>query len=275
MSEHAIYTRYSDNVAKLAEITIAVGVDTGDPNYAPASLVDDRPAKLAKIDSTTGAWLFTFSGAQRIDFLALFHGTFEVGATLQIQGHASADFSSPSFSATIPIQEWLGTGTGRWPQNHWLDLTAQAGYSAAGFQYWRLICSGNAQNVQLGQVVMTAHIRRLDPDVRWGYINRPFKRTIVNETAFGVKTTYSRGTTQFAMEADHPMTDALAADVEAHWYDAEGVSHPWVLVPHGAEPRVYLVRWVEDVFASSHEFLNARDRRFAVEEVARGLRPGV
>jgi hypothetical protein len=52
-SSQSIYQLYTDEIARSATITIETGVDPGDTNYAPASLVDENPAKVAKIDSTT------------------------------------------------------------------------------------------------------------------------------------------------------------------------------------------------------------------------------
>ena len=284
MADAALYTFPSDNVAPDATVTIETGTDPGDDNYGPEVLVDLNPAKMAKILSTTAAWLFDFGSAQRIDIAAFIHGTFETTSTLRLQGNATDSWGAPSFDAEIDVLPWFGTGTTRWPQNHWLDLTEHEDYSAAGFRYWRVICSGNSQNVWLGQVVFSPTIRRMDPDLRWEYVPSLRKRSIVNETAYGSKTIYARGTTQFYLEGDHRMTEALFRTKEAHFYDADGIGLPWLLVPSEPEPegspswvehgRIYFVRLVEDRFGGPHVYFNVRDRKFAVEELSRGLRPG-
>lgn len=279
----ALYTRYADNVAPNATITIETGTDPG-ATYAPANLVDQNPAKVAKILSTTGAWLFDFGSAQRIDIAAFIHGTFETTSTLRFQGNATNAWGAPSFDAEIDVLPWLGSGTRRWPQNHWLDLRNESGYTTTGYRYWRLICSGNSQNIWLGQVVLSPTIREMDPDLRWEYVAGPAKRAIVNETAYGSKTTYPRQTTQYRLEGDHRMTEALYREFEEHFYDAEGIGYPWLLVPSDPEAdgspawqeqgRIYFVRLVEDSFAAGHTYFNVRDRKFVVEELSRGLRPG-
>lgn len=275
MASAAIYSRPSDNVAPNATITIQTGTDPTDDNYAPEVLVDLNPARVAKILSTTGAWLFDFTTAQRIDLAAFIHSTFETTCVLRLQGNATDSWGAPSFNVVIPVEAWLGTGVTRWPRNQWLDLTQEVGYSTTGYRYWRLLCTGNSQNVWLGQVIFSPTIRRMDPDLRWDYVRAPRKRSIVNETAYGSKTIYARGTTQFMLQGDQRMDEALYESQEEHFYDADGSALPWVLVPDGDEPDVYFVRWVEDVYATTHHFFDVRDRKFTVEELSRGLRPGV
>jgi len=279
MSEaSAIYQRYSDEVGRLATITIETGVDPGDPNYGPATLVDDNPAKVAKIDSTTGAWLFSYAAKQPVAIVALIHHAFDAGADVKIQGNATDDWlgsPGPAFEASLTIPAWLGTGAGRWPVNPWLDLTAQPGYDATGFQYWRLVITGNSQNLQLGQVWFGSAIRRLDPDLRWDFVRTRDKPIIENKTAFGVSTIYARGTTRWQLQGDHRVTDALEADLDTQWFEADGRAYPWLLVPDGLENRCALVRWAETNRAVTKHFLDVHDHRFVAEEVARGLRPGV
>jgi hypothetical protein len=274
MASAAIYTRPSDNVAPNATKTIQTGTDPGDTNYGPNSLTDLNPAKMAKILSTTAAWLLDFTVAQRIDLAAFIHSTIESPGTLRLQGNATDSWGAPSFNALVDLQAWFGTGTSRWPRNQWLDLTQEAGYSTTGYRYWRILVTGNPQNVWMGQVVLSPTIRRMDPDLRWDYVRAPKKRSIVNETAFGSKTIYARTTTQFMLEGDQRMDEALFVDQEAHFYNANGIALPWLLIPDGDEPDVYFVRWVDDVYATTHHFLDVRDRKFRVEELSRGLRPG-
>lgn len=275
MASAAIYTRPSDNVAPNATVTIETGTDPGDSNYGPDVLVDLNPAKMAKILSTTAAWQFDFTTAQRIDLAAFIHSTVESPGTLRLQGNATNSWGAPSFNALIDVQDWFGTGTRRWPRNQWLDLTQEAGYSTTGYRYWRVLVTGNSQNVWMGQVVLSPTIRRMVPDIRWDYVRAPKKRSIVNETAYGSKTIYVRGTTQFMLEAEQRMDEELFLSQEEHFYDAEGVGLPWLLIPDGDEPDAYFVRWVEDVYATTHHFFDVRDRKFTVEELSRGLRPGV
>lgn len=277
-ADSAIYQRHSDEVARLATITIETGVDPGDSNYGPASLVDDNPAKVAKIDSTTGAWLFAYAAKQPIQIVALIHHDFDAGADVKIQGNATDDWTGspgPAFEASIVIPPWLGASPRRWPVNPWLDLTAQPGYDATGFQYWRLVITGNSQNLQLGQVWFGETIRRLDPDLQWNFVRSRETPLIENATAFGVATFYGRGTTRWRLEGDHRMTEALETALNEASFDTDGRVYPWLLVPDGLENRCYFVRWAETTRAVTKYFLDVYDQRFVVQEVSRGLRPGV
>lgn len=275
ISAVAIHTRPSDNVAPNATITIETGTDPLDDNYGPEVLVDLNPAKMAKILSTTGAWLFDFTTAQRIDFAAFIHSTFATTAVVRLQGNATNSWGAPSFNVVIPVQAWLGSGTTRWPRNQWLDLTDQPGYTTTGYRYWRLLITGNDQNIWLGQVVFSPTIRRMDQDVRWDYVRAKRKRSIVNETAFGSKTIYARGTTQYMLQADQRMDEDLFEDQEEHFFDADGVALPWILVPDETGPDVHFVRFTEDLYSTTHHFFEVHDRKITVEELSRGLRPGV
>lgn len=72
---NTIYQRLSDEVARNAtSITIHTGgVSPEDENYGPDNLVDENPAKVAKIEATTGAWLFSYNAKQPIELAALIH----------------------------------------------------------------------------------------------------------------------------------------------------------------------------------------------------------
>lgn len=284
MATNAIYIRPSDNVAPNATVTIQTGTDPGDPQYGPMTLVDLNPARVAKINSTTFAWLFDYGSAQRIDIAGFIHGTFETTSTVRFQGNATDSWGAPSFDVEVDIQPWYGVAPRRWPHNHWVECPLHAGYTTTGYRYWRLICSGNSQNGQLGQVVMSPVIREMNPDLRWEYVDAIRKRNIVNETSYGSKTTYPRGTAQWLCDGDQRMTEALFRSKKEHFFDADGTGFPWLLVPSDPEQdgspawqehgECYFVRLVEDRFSATHTYFNVRDRKFLVEELSRGLRPG-
>jgi hypothetical protein len=124
----------------------------------------------------------------------------------------------------------------------------------------------------------------MSPDLQWSF-NRTFrKRSIVNETAYGSKTIYARRTSQYLLQGDQRMTEAFYNDQTIHHHDSEGVGLPWILIPKRPitenletvdEAECFYVRWVEDDLTTTHVYVGAVDRKYAVEEVSRGLRPGV
>lgn len=289
-SLYAIYSRYSDILKPSARIE--TGTDTNDANYAPEMLFDDNPAKVAKIDSTTGAWEIDSGGSPltklRIDYAALIHHTFMAGCDVKIQGSdapnwAGSPVTAPEFEASFTIPAWKGSGITRYPVNAGLDLTQAAGYSATGFFYWRLLITGNDQNVQLGQLVLLSQIRRLSPHIQWEYVVTNQKRIIENRTDFGVSTFYRRMVTQRILEGRLRADEDLDVDLDAHWYDVDGRGFPFLFVPFfpslssddiDAYNEPLLVRFAENLRAMTHTIWDVRDQRWLLEEVARGLRPG-
>jgi hypothetical protein len=284
---NTIYQHVEDEVARLADITIETGaaVSPADDDYGPASLVDDNPAKVAKIEDTTGAWQLEFDSPQRADIIGLIHTTLDEttdspgspAPRVRIQGNNTASWATPAFEADISVPAWLGTGTRRWPVNPWLDLTAQDGYDEDGFLFWRLFIENQSQNIQVGELWLGQVIRRFDPDLRWDLRRRERKPEIENRTSFEVDTTYSRGTTIWEQEAELDADDEMAAALERHWYDVEGRARPWLIVPSGpiANDRCCLVKYMTTERQMEWNFENMHRMRLGFQEKGRGLRPGV
>lgn len=281
---NTIYQHYADEVARLATITIESGAVSSpfDDAYGPDALVDDNPAQVAKIDDTSGAWLFEYDTPQRIDLAALIHHSFDATSdngslSVRLEGNATNSWGSPSFSAEFTIPDWFGVGTRRWPLNPWLDLTSISGYSATGFLFWRLVIENNSQDIQLGQVWFGSQIRRFDPDLKWAGNYGADKPQIENRTSFEVSTIYPRGTTVWRAAADLMADDTMAAALEVQWYDVEGRARPWLLIPAGPidSVRAYLVRHATTDRQMQWNWENSHDMHLAFQEVGRGLRPGV
>lgn len=289
---NTIYTHYWDDVARQAA-SITIEDDTvpslsGGEVYGPDALTDDNPAKVAKIceDSTgepatgpvSGAWIFEYASKQPILLAALIHTTAsaDVGSVL-LQGNNTADFSSPAFSAEFTIPPWLGVQAGRWPQNPYMLLEDLDGFDPLGFFFWRLAFLDQTENIQVGQVRFHSVFYEFDPDLRWGVKHGADKPQIENRTAFGVSTLYARGTTIWSAEADIQLTDDMRAALEAHWYDVEGRTRPWILIPSGPvqSDRCYLVRYAMTDESVRWDNWDITSQKLAFQEVGRGLRPGV
>jgi hypothetical protein len=275
-SSQSIYQLYTDEIARSATITIETGVDPGDTNYAPASLVDENPAKVAKIDSTTGAWLFDHGSAVDLQLVALIHHNFDAGANVKIQRDATNSWGAPSFEQAFTIPTWLGSGESRWPVNPWLDLTSDAQYDAGGWRYTRIVVTSNSQNLQLGEVWLGSTIRRLTPGIRYGFEKRFSRPLIENRTAYGVSTIYTRGTRIWRLGGDRRLSTGQIAALEAHWENVEGRVRPWLFIPDSItnESGAYLVRYQDTDLGETFGEWQGLDQRFVIEEVGRGLRPG-
>lgn len=278
-STKTIYQYLSDEVARTATtISVDDGTPNTDDNYLPASLVDENPAKVAKIDSTHGAWKFDFNGVKtRVDIVGLFHHTFASTATVKIQGNDTDSWGSPSLNATITIPTWYSTGTTRaWPKNPWIDLTdGVSGYTSSGYKFWRLAVTGNDQDVHLGEIWMGSQIRRLDPNINWGLKQAVDKPIVENMTAFRVRTTYSRATAIWQQEGLLEATDSLRTALKNQWFDVDGPSHPFMLVPDGLVNEAFLVHWNVNAQEIELNFLDYNPMQLKFIEAGRGLRPGV
>jgi hypothetical protein len=258
-------------------------------------LVDDNPAHLFKTLGLSGAVQLAYDEPQPVALVSLIHPTLEVDDDVRLQGDPGSgsplapDWDAPAFDVQVPVPGWLGTAPQRWPLNPWLDLTAAEGYTSAGFRFYRLcwgLTTPLSQPLQCGQLWLGQTIRYLDPDLRWEYTPTANKRIIDQRTSFDVSTIYSRGTTHWRLEAEILQDDALEADLEAHWYDVDGRSKPWLLIPRppgegqvdvmtGRTNRAYLVRYATTDRPRPHIFRGLHRARLTVEEVSRGLRPGV
>lgn len=280
---NTIYQYYGDNVAPEATVTVQTGSGSADPDYGPESLIDDNPAKVSKIDSTTGAWMFEFDAPQRIDLVALIHHNFDAGANVKIQANTSDSWGTPALEASFTIDPWYGTGTHRWPRQPWLDLTGSSGvahagsvtgYTTAGYAFWRLIVTSNSQNLQLGGVWFGETIRRFDPDLRWGLTVGAAKPRIRHRTSFEVATTYSRGTTIWRMDAELLADDDMAEAIKEHWFEVDG--RPWLIVPSGPieDTQAYLVEYAMPDWQVQWNWENYHDMRLSFQEIGRGVRPG-
>lgn len=270
----AIYHFASDNVIPGSTLTIETGTDPGDDNYRAPVLGDLNPAKVAKIDSTTFAWQADLGSSKPLYDVGLIHFDADEGANVRFQANSSASWGSPPVDLAVTIPAWLGSGTGRWPVNAWLDIAAALG-SVPSYRYLRLICTGNSQDGQLGQWVVNKATRRFTEDMQWGSRSTVRKRVIENRTAFGVASIYPRGTNELIFEGEHkPLADLEDALVR-QWYDVEGRTYPWLFVPDGTKNACYFVRWANPQRQSTYYAPGAYSNAFAVEEVSRGVRPGI
>jgi hypothetical protein len=282
---NTIITFYRDEVGRTTAATIGTGTDPGDDNYGPAQIVSDDPAKVGKIDSTTGAWVLDFGVAQRVDLAALIHHDFDAGADVVLQANTSNSWGSPAFEVALTIPSWFGTGTRAWPVNPWLDLTTATptvgSYSPTGWRYWRLSITSNSQNLQLGALKLYSQFYVFESDMLEGWSRAQRKPAIVNTTAFNIKTKYTRGTTIYASNGSLLTRSSQVADLEDQFFDTDGEMLPFVMVPNALRNRCYFVEKSDGSFTETVQFYDqANDDElialpFAVEEVGRGLRPGV
>lgn len=263
----ALYAKWSDNVAPNAT-GVAVNSGTEDPDYPAANLNNQVLALPAKLSTTTGAWVFTFSGLQRVDLVAIPHHNLAAGLEVRIQGNATDNWGAPSLNTTITIPAYRGDG---FPPGAWKDLTGVAGYTTAGYQYWRLVVVGvNTANVAVAELYLVARKRTLNPNVNWGVRFSESRPIIENRSDYGVSTIYDLGVTFRKLAGEVDTSDAGRADIQALFQDCRGRARQFLFIPDEDLNDAWVVRWTSDLDPT----LNQIDRNtipLAFDEVSRGL----
>lgn len=267
MAVNLVYQRVSDQVADDATITVQTG--TIDAEYPLAGLTDGNPAKPTKLNETSGAFLFTFGAAQRIDLIAIPHHNLTAGLEVRIQGNAADAWGAPTFNALITIPAWRSDG---WPVGPWLDLRSDPNYSVGGFQYWRLAIVGvNAAPVALGQVWLGAEFRELSPNISWGSQDGEFHKITEHETDFGVVLSYDFGLLRRTLSGELDAPDATRDLVLDWWRSSNGRARPFILCPSGDVNEALMVRWADMKIDTTRVVTDRNTMALAFQEVSRGL----
>jgi hypothetical protein len=261
------YGHWSDNVAPNATITVQTG--TAATGYAAANIADRNPAKPSKLNETTGAWQFSFAAAQRVDAVFLPMHNLIAGLNVRIQANATAAWGAPTFDQPIVIPTYREDG---FPVGSWLDLTPLAGYSAVGFQHWRLVVVGvNSAAVAVGEFGMVRVKRVLDPNISWGTVASEERQIIEHQTDFGVSTIYDLGVTKRRLAGDVDATDASVAAIRSWWRDARGRANPFYIAPDATVNDGMLVRFQDTKLEVQLEQVDRNSLQIGFEELARGL----
>lgn len=262
MSSVIVLCQYpSDNVAA-DYATIGVNTGSEDTDYPAACLADGRLGRPAKLTTTSGSWVFSFSGAQRVDLVAL--GPHNL-ATATIQGNATNSWGSPTLSESFTISAETADGHS---VNAWLDLTTKTGYSAGGFQYWRLLVT-SASNCAVGELWLGSSIRTLRSYMP-GFTLEEDHPVITHLTEFLVPLIYSLGSRERRLKVSF-----LASEVEAgilrEWYRSmKGAGLTGLLIPDSVTNDAWWVRHGAD-YTEKVNYRDLRDVSMTLIEHATGV----
>lgn len=260
-----LYVRPSENVIANATITASAA----DAEYPATRLHDGNPADPAKLTTTSGNFVFAFGAAQRIDVVALIHHNLTAGLEVRIQGNASNVWTSPTFNQQITIPAYRENG---FPINPFLDLTGLSGYSASGFQYWRLVIVGaNAEAVAIGELVLGSVKRTLEINLSWGLLDDEDQPVVEHRTSARVSHIVSEGTAVRTLEGEVDTTDAGGASLLSLSRDSRGRARPFLVVPDPATNDALFVRFIESKLPRTWAFLDRKRVPVRLEEVSPGL----
>jgi len=258
------YGRWSDNVAPNA----TVAAYPPDAAYPAAWAADRDPARPSKLNAGTGSFVFTFAAPQRVDAVALIHHNLQPGLAVFVQG-SNDNFGSTAFSAALQIPAYRLDG---FPVSPWLDLTTLPGYTATGCTEWQVYVQGtNPVNVAIGEIVLLSHLRSLDRNPQWGFVDDENHPLIEHATDYGVVTTYEYGTLTRSYAGTIIASDAGADELRALARDVRFRSRGWLFIPDAAVNEAWFVRFTSMPQVRTHQMINANPMTFAVEEISRGL----
>lgn len=293
---NTILTSWRYEVGQAADVTIDIGTDPGDDNYGPAILVNDNPAQVAKIDSTSGAWVLSSDTKMPVRLAALLHHNLDAGLDVVLQGSNGGSPFGAQYEVAFTIPPHEATGTRKWPVQPFIDLQYTSpnlgDYDPLGFFDWRLYVRGtNSENLQVGGLKLYSQIQTLTYDFREGW-NRTIRKPIIKHTtAFLVSTKYTRMTAQWACDGSLLVPTSQLEELDNQFFDVDGESLPFIVVPNGLKNRCYFVTRADGIQRESVRYYTTSDESssspdddlpgtewveypLALTEVGRGLRPG-
>jgi hypothetical protein len=234
----ALYQWPADQVAGNAA-TIGVNSGVEDPDYPAAYLADGRLGRPAKLTGTTGSWVFAFNAAQRVDLVAL--GPHNLTAAT-LEGHTANEWTAPAFSAAITIPARTADGHS---VHAWRDLTAAAGYSSGGFQYWRLVVTAEAA-AAVGELWLGATRRALPRIYRPGFTRLEQHPRIEHRTEFLLPLIYGLNARTRQLRLAFKVRASAAADLRAWYQAARGGVDQALFIPDTAENEAWWTYGVEE-----------------------------
>jgi hypothetical protein len=262
MSTEVIWQYPTDNVAR-NYATIGVNSGSEDADYPAAYLADGRPGRPAKLTTNAGSWVFDFGSATRVDLVAL--GAHNITAAT-IEANATNAWGSPTLSAALTIPAPTADGHS---VNAWLDLTAVTGYSAGGFQYWRLVVSGSVP-CAVGELWLGSQKRVAERNYMWGFGVGETHANIAHMTEFMVPLVYALGSRQRQLGVTFRASDAGALLLREWFRAMKGVGLTSVFIPDSTTNDAWWIRQAQD-YAEAATYPDARDVSMTLVEHATGV----
>lgn len=257
-----LYQYPSDNVA-LNFASLGVNAGSEDLDYPAAYLANGRPGLPAKLTTTTGAWVFDFGAAQRVDLAAL--GPHNLTAAV-LQGNATNDWGSPTFEAAFTIDAASADGHSR---NAWLDATQVGAYTPTGFQFWRLLVT-SASPCAVGELWLGQTLRVMTRSYSLGFTIEETLPTITHLTEFRMPLVYALGSRERRLVLSFRVRSADAL-VLREWYRSMlGPGRVALFVPDSGVNDAWWVRHAGD-YSEQVPYPEARDVSMTLIEHATGV----
>jgi len=260
-----IHSRYSDNLAATAAISIETG--TAATGYPASQVADYNAARPSKLNEASGAWLFDMTTAKSIAIAAIAHHNFQAALDVRLQANATNAWGGPSFEAAFTIPAWRAD---RFPGQPWLDLAGLAGWGP--YRYWRLVVVGtNPVPLAVGDVWLGSTLRRFDRNVQKDHQLGFDQPRIEHQTAYKRLRT-PLGTTVYSFVGDlDPATPQTAQDVFDWMLDAAG--RPSLFIPDGTKNEASLYLHTQSAQSMKRHYIASNAVHLDLIEDGRGLEP--
>jgi hypothetical protein len=246
-----------DNVAAaVAGASVTMTNESADPEYSADELIDLDPENPAKATTTATTIEFTLGAAYALEVAAIINHNL-AGATVTLQNDAGL-----SQAFTIPARTAGGICV-----NPWLDLRGLANRTD---DVWRVVITGAAANVQIGEIVLGTTLRALP----WQYGGLRFGRsrptTPALRTHGGKRLKSDRGF-QVRRYVGTVGRESSRTMLETLWESAKGTVLPFLLIPRDDVNDAALVEFSSEEFGEELDGPTATAILLELEEASSGL----
>ena len=253
------YAHPDENLLDDATITVQSGTPLD--GYDVERLNNGSWAYPFKVAETALELRFAFDGPVLPEFVILGNTNLTVAATLY--GSAAAGGSDVSHVFAVPTLAVDGVYTS--PFADLSDLAAK--------QYWRLVITGNATPIIIGELFLGSSYRTLDTDYELDQVTQlgSAYRSVDHETAFGVEHSYPQDSRREDIDGSIVVTLAEFLDVAAWHQSCRGRARPTWMVPDLSVNDAWLVRLTNERLARSPYGPGGWRVLFPVRQLSRGL----
>ncbi len=196
----------------LLEDVNTVTASTENTTYVTENLYNRRPGKPFKFTTTAGNLVCDFASATTIDSVAIIGHNIDDGATVTLEGNATDSWSSPSLSETISYM----------PTNTFKVFTS------GSYQYWRLVVSGAAATVKIGELVLGVHVE-LSDNFKWGAEIVQTYKNKTHHTEYGQPWSYHLYNNR-QYKIDFVASGAALAELQVLHAAVKGSNRPFVII---------------------------------------------
>lgn len=259
-----LYTHHSDNLANRSLYAPTVTGSAEDPDYPATNFGIDDPAQPAKLTTTSGSWVWNLGSAKTVRFVTFVHHNLDV-ISVKWQGNSSDSWGAPPFSQafTIPAKH-----ENNFRSAPFLDLSG----TSPSYQWWRLWIEGtNGAAIAIGEVWFSTNLRTLSPGIRWSHVEVEQSPVVEHRTMYGVKTVYDLNVQIRGLKAQTPATDSSLAALRSWRRDCRGPARPCIIVRDSTINEALMVRWSDEEFSLSRDYVDFYPIALEWEELSRGL----